>query len=381
MIVREPPPERVRNRTGRPEERLGLGHRGGIETAGERPSRAALRRVVRARHARERVEHDHDVLAALHETVRAIEHHLGDFDVPLRGLVEARRNDFAHAPRDGLAHFLGTLVDEEDEQRRVGMVDRDAFGDAVQQRRLAGARRRDDQRALAVADRRDQIDRAANELRARLRRTPGLHEQLALGVRRGERVELGTLGRQRRIDVVDRSDLDDRRTAALIEADRRVDEVRLAKHELADDLGRDVRVAGFGEVAVAGAPDESRVARGVEPPPHLARRDELNRLRRMLLLLRLLLVLSAAGSTAFTALTATAAAPVTSSAVASVVEPAATSASSATTALVLAAVAVLVLSPSPSISAWRVALVSGPTAASSALLIAAGVRRGRGEGR
>ena len=125
----------------------------------------------------------------------------------------------------------------------------------------------------------------------------------------------------------------------------RVDEVRLAKRELADELRRDVRVAGFGEVAFAGAADESRVARGIEPSAHLARRDELNRLRRMLLLLRLLLVLSAAGSTA---LTATAAAPVTSASVASVVESAAaTAASSATTALILPAVAVLVLSSSP----------------------------------
>ena len=53
-----------------------------------------------------------------------------------------------------------------------GMIDRDAFGDRVQQHRLAGARRRDDQRALPVADRRDQIDGAPRELGAALRRRP-----------------------------------------------------------------------------------------------------------------------------------------------------------------------------------------------------------------
>ena len=74
---------------------------------------------MRARHARERVEHDHDVLAHLDEPARALEHHLRDFDVALRRLVEARRDDFADAPRDRFAHFLGALVDEQDEQRRV----------------------------------------------------------------------------------------------------------------------------------------------------------------------------------------------------------------------------------------------------------------------
>ena len=51
----------------------------------------------------------------------AIEDHLRDLDVPLRGLIEAGRDDFADTPRDCLAHFLGTLVDEKNEQRRVGI--------------------------------------------------------------------------------------------------------------------------------------------------------------------------------------------------------------------------------------------------------------------
>src|SRR5262249_36033397 len=175
------------------------------------------------------------------------------------------------------------------EQDRVGMVDRHTLRDAVEQCRLARTRGRDDQRALAVADRRDQIDRSANELRARLRRTSGFHEKLPLRVRRRERVELRPLGRERRIDVVDRSDFDDRRTSALIETSRRIDEVRFAKRELSDEVGRNVRVAWFGEVAVRGSADESRIARGVEPPAHLTSRDDLNRL---LLVLWLLLVLS-----------------------------------------------------------------------------------------
>src|SRR5262249_28776827 len=147
--------------------------------------------------------------------------------------------------------------------------------------------------------------------------TPGLHEQLSLRVRRSERVELGSLRGQRRIDVVDRADFDHRRPPALIEAGRCVDQVGFAKQELSDEVRRGGGVTGFGEIAVGRAPDEARVARGFEPSPHLTGRDDLNRLRLMLLLLLLLLVLSA---TASTALSASPAATVTSSSVAALVE-------------------------------------------------------------
>ena len=97
----------------------------------------------------------------------------------------------------------------------------------VEQRRLAGARRRDDQRALAVADRRDQIDRAARELGSALGRPSRLHEQLPFsGYDAGRELKSGRFVRERGIALVDRSNLDDRRASALIEADRRVDRDR-----------------------------------------------------------------------------------------------------------------------------------------------------------
>ena len=98
-----------------------------------------------------------------------------------------------------------------------------------------------------------------------------------------------------------------------------------------------------------------------------------------MLRLLLLLLLSAGAATA---LTAAPAATVTSSSVAPVVESSSTPAAAASTALVLPAVSVRVLLVlSASVSPWRVALVSGPGATTSALLVPAGVRRGRGEGR
>src|SRR3546814_4471240 len=56
--------------------------------------------------------------------------------------------------------FLGTLIDEEDDQIDLGVVVGDRFGDVLQQHRLAGARRCDDQRALALALRADEVDHA-----------------------------------------------------------------------------------------------------------------------------------------------------------------------------------------------------------------------------
>ena len=89
------------------------------------------------------------------------------------------------------------------------MVDRDAFGDRVQQRRLAGACRRDDERALAVADRRDEVDRAARELVAALGGRPVSSVELSLGIRRGERLEVRPLERRAPGSrAVDRLDFD-----------------------------------------------------------------------------------------------------------------------------------------------------------------------------
>src|SRR5207247_2545659 len=112
--------ERPARRHGarRAEERFGLGEGVGVEPSRHRPAARAPCRVVRAREPRERVEHDHGVLAELDLASCVLEHHVGHRDVPLMRQVEARCDHLAAAPVDHLAHLFGPLVDEQDEEDR-----------------------------------------------------------------------------------------------------------------------------------------------------------------------------------------------------------------------------------------------------------------------
>ena len=66
--------------------------------------------------------------------------------------------------------FLGPLVDEQHDEVDFRVVLGHRLRDVLQQDRLAGARRRDDQAALALADRREQVhDPAPTACRARSR--------------------------------------------------------------------------------------------------------------------------------------------------------------------------------------------------------------------
>src|SRR5262249_19095822 len=83
-----------------------------------------------------------------------------------------------------LGHLLRPLADQEYKDLALGMVVQKTEGDLLQQDRLAGARRGDDQAALALADGRHQVEDAeADVLRPRRQ-----VESLA-GVQRGEVLE------------------------------------------------------------------------------------------------------------------------------------------------------------------------------------------------
>src|SRR3546814_18667159 len=80
--------------------------------------------------------------------------------VARRGLVEGRGDDFAVHAALHVGDFLGPFVDQQDDQIDLGMVVGDRLGDILQQHGLTRTRRRDDQRALALALRADEVDDA-----------------------------------------------------------------------------------------------------------------------------------------------------------------------------------------------------------------------------
>ena len=134
------------------------------------------------------------------------------------------------------------------------MVGGDGVGDALQQHRLAGARRRYDQAALALADGREQIHHAAGEVVAH-----GFELDPLVGIERRQVVEedlvAGFLGRLE----VDGVDLDEREVALafLGRADLAGDGVAGAQIEAADLRGRDIHVVGAGQVVVLGRAQEA----------------------------------------------------------------------------------------------------------------------------
>ena len=163
----------------------------------------------------------------------------------------------------------GPLVDEQHDQVDLGVVLRDRLRDVLQQHRLAGARRRDDQAALALADRRHQVhDPRRQVVRRRLE-----HEAL-LRVERRQVLEEQLVARLVGRLEVDRLDLDQREVALafLRRPDLARDGVAGLQVELADLRRRDVDVVGAGQVVVVGRAQEAEaVGQHLE---HAFREDE-----------------------------------------------------------------------------------------------------------
>ena len=173
----------------------------------------------------------------------------------LRGLVEGRGDDLALHGARHVGDLLRALVDQQHDQVALGMVALDRAGDVLQDHRLAGARRRDDQRALALAERGDQIDHPVGDVLLRV----GLQVELFVRVERGQVVEIDpVLQRVRRVEV-DLVDLEQREIALPLvgRADLAVHRVAGAQRETANLRGADVDVVGAGQVVRFGRAQEA----------------------------------------------------------------------------------------------------------------------------
>jgi hypothetical protein len=131
---------------------------------------------------------------------------------------------------------------------RFRMIDGDRVRDIFEQRRLTGFRRRDDQRALAFADRAEQVDDARGELR-------GADLELVALVRVDrralfERAPSANLLGQVSVDTID-ADEPVILLALLRAAHLAFDQVSAAKFEAADLRLADVDVFRTDDVAVA----------------------------------------------------------------------------------------------------------------------------------
>jgi hypothetical protein len=104
----------------------------------------------------------------LDQALRLLDHHLGHLDVARRRLVERGADDLALHRALHVGDLFGPLVDQQDDEDDFGMVRRDAARDVLQHDRLAGPRRGDDEPALPLPDRHEEIDDARRVLVVRV---------------------------------------------------------------------------------------------------------------------------------------------------------------------------------------------------------------------
>ena len=190
----------------------------------------------------------------LDQALGLLDDHFGHLHVAGGRLVEGGTDDFA---LDGALHvgdFFGALVDEQDDQHHFGLVGGDGVGERLQQHRLAGARRSDDETALALADRGQQVHHAAADGLAH-----GLQLDAFLRIERGQVVEEDLVARLFGRLEVDGLDLDQGEVflAFVGRADVAADGVAGFEVEFANLRGRDVDVVGAGQIVVVGRAQEA----------------------------------------------------------------------------------------------------------------------------
>ena len=137
------------------------------------------------------------------------------------------------------------------------MVGGDGVGDVLQDHRLAGARLRHDQAALALADRRHDVDHPAGIVLAG--GILGFHLQPLVGIERRQIVEMDLVALLLRVLEIDGVDLEQGEIALAVfrAPDLAFDRVAGPETEAPDLRGRDVDVVGAGEIVGIGRAQEA----------------------------------------------------------------------------------------------------------------------------
>ena len=116
-----------------------------------------LHRIVGPGQARDAIQENDHITAALHETLRHLDHELGNLHVACRLFIERGAQDMRLRVTRHVRHFLGALINEQRNQVRLGMVCRDRVRDLLQKHGFAGAGSRDDKPTLPLAYRGEDI--------------------------------------------------------------------------------------------------------------------------------------------------------------------------------------------------------------------------------
>ena len=181
--------------------------------------------------------------------------------------VEGAGNDLAAYRTCHLGHLFRPLVDEEHDEIALLVIRHDRMGDALQHHRLARFRGRDDERALPLADRRDQVDDPRREI---FGASVAPFEMQALARKeRGEVLEQHLVLRSIGAVVVDGVDLEKREVAFpfLWRTNLARDGVAGAQAESSNLARTDVDVVRTGEVGAVGRAQETEaVLQDLEHP-------------------------------------------------------------------------------------------------------------------
>ena len=120
--------------------------------------------VVGAGQSGDAIQQDHDILAALYEPLRSLERHLRNAGMILDRLVERGGDNLSVHRALHVGHFLGTLANQRDQQMNIIVIGSNTISDVLEQNRLAGLWRRNDEPTLAATNWCNQIDEPRGEI-------------------------------------------------------------------------------------------------------------------------------------------------------------------------------------------------------------------------
>ncbi len=201
----------------------------------------------------------------LDETLGFLDDHVGHLHVTAGRFVEGRRDHFTAHRTLHLRHFLRPLVDEQDHEVDFGIVGGNRRRDVLQQHRLTGLRRGDDQTALALTDRRHHVDDACGQVLGAA--VALLQQETVFREQRRQVLEQNLPARVLGCVVVDLADFEQREItlAVLRRTDQPGNGVAGAQREASNLARADVDIVRTGKIrSVRGAQEAEPVLQDLE---------------------------------------------------------------------------------------------------------------------